>query len=90
MSPAAALGYHSTMTPEAAANAPDTVPSLRTRVREALEAAWQSAQSDLPAPTEPHDAPVTIERPADPNFGDFATNIALKVARLRPIGVVKG
>jgi arginyl-tRNA synthetase len=70
------------MTPEAVAQpSADPAPSLRTRVRQAIEAAWEKAQADLPAPTEPHDAPVTIERPADPNFGDFASNIALKVAR---------
>ena len=72
------------MTPDAAAGTP---PSLRSQVREALEAAWAAAQGELApaaaggAATEPHDAPVTIERPADASFGDFASNIALKLAR---------
>jgi arginyl-tRNA synthetase len=66
---------------------PDVAASLRTQVREAIEAAWECAQADLaPAsagvePTEPHGAPITIERPADPSYGDFASNIALKLAK---------
>ncbi|MGD0122580.1 MAG: arginine--tRNA ligase [Candidatus Limnocylindrales bacterium] len=38
------------------------------------------------------DAPVTIERPADPSFGDFASNIALKLAkpyRRAPMDIAK-
>ena len=60
---------------------PDATASLRSQVREAIEAAWARAQADLPEPTEPHDAPVTIERPADPTRGDFASNIALRLAK---------
>jgi arginyl-tRNA synthetase len=60
---------------------PDATASLRSQVREAIEAAWTRAQADLPEPTEPHDAPVTIERPADPTRGDFASNIALRLAK---------
>jgi len=85
----------------------DVTASLRSQVREAIEAAWLLAQADLvpagaapagkapageapageaPAPAggEPAailDAPVTIERPADPSFGDFASNIAMKLAK---------
>jgi hypothetical protein len=32
-------------------------------------------------PAEPQAAPIEIERPADPSFGDFASNIALKLAK---------
>jgi arginyl-tRNA synthetase len=47
----------------------------------AIEAAWQKARAELPEPSEPHDAPVTIERPADPARGDFASTIALRLAK---------
>jgi arginyl-tRNA synthetase len=66
---------------------PDATASLRSQVREAIEAAWVRARADLaPAsaggvPTEPLDAPVTIERPADATRGDFASNIALRLAK---------
>jgi arginyl-tRNA synthetase len=68
------------MTAEAAA-------SIRAQVRDAIEAAWTRARADLgPAPagggqTEPLDGPITIERPADPSRGDFASNIALRLAK---------
>jgi arginyl-tRNA synthetase len=77
--------YHGPMTPDAMA-------SLRSQVREALEAAWQRAQADLPEPADPHDAAVTIERPADTARGDFASNIALKLAkpyRRAPLEIAK-
>jgi arginyl-tRNA synthetase len=73
---------------------PNATASLRSQVREAIEAAWQRAQADLvpaaageaPAsatgePTGPQTAAVVIERPADPSFGDFASNLALKLAK---------
>ncbi|MGA3056936.1 MAG: arginine--tRNA ligase [Candidatus Limnocylindrales bacterium] len=60
---------------------PTAATSLREQVRLAIDAAWQRAQADLPAPTEPHDAPVTIERPADATRGDFASTIALRLAK---------
>jgi arginyl-tRNA synthetase len=80
---------------------PDATTSLRSQVREAIEAAWQRAQADLapatagevpaaagesPAtpggvPAEPQHAPIEIERPADPSFGDFASNLAMKLAK---------
>ena len=47
---------------------PDVATSLRSQVREAIETAWQRA-------------PITIERPSDPGFGDFASNIALRLAK---------
>ena len=80
---------------------PDATASLRSQVREAIEAAWQRAQADLapaaagevptaagevPAapggvPAEAQTAPIEIEHPADPSFGDFASNLALKLAK---------
>ncbi len=85
--------YHSGMTS-------DPTASLRTQVRQAVEAAWQRAQADLvpagdataptappapapgapPAPAAPAE-PVIIERPADQTRGDFASSIALKLAK---------
>ena len=67
----------------------DATASLRSQVREAIEAAWGLAQADLipagaDAGTEAAarpDVAVIIERPADPSFGDFASNIALKLAK---------
>jgi arginyl-tRNA synthetase len=59
----------------------DATASLRSQVREAIEAAWQRAQADLVAPAEPQAASVEIERPSDPSFGDFASNLALKLAK---------
>ena len=60
---------------------PDATVSLRTRVREAIRSAWQRAQADLPASADPVDLPVDIERPADATRGDFASTIALKLAK---------
>ena len=60
---------------------PDSSASLREQVRRAIEAAWARARTDLPEPAEPHEAPVTIERPADPARGDFASTIALRLAK---------
>jgi len=60
---------------------PDATTSLRSQVRAALEAAWTRAQAELPAPTEPQDGPITIERPADASRGDYASNVALKLAK---------
>jgi arginyl-tRNA synthetase len=66
---------------------PDAMPGLRSQVREAIETAWARARTELApasaggAPTGPQDAPVAVERPADPAFGDFASNIALKLAK---------
>jgi arginyl-tRNA synthetase len=92
---------------------PDATASLRSQVRESIEAAWQRAQADLvpapageapapageapapagevpasagevpasDAPSEPQAASVEIERPSDPSFGDFASNLALKLAK---------
>ena len=58
--------------------------AIRTRVRAAVEEAWQAAvasgtlaavEADAAAP------PVEVERPANAAFGDLATNLAMKLAR---------
>jgi arginyl-tRNA synthetase len=58
--------------------------ALRARVRAAVEQAWADAVTAgrLPALEDAAAAPrVEIERPANPAFGDFATNLAMKLAR---------
>ena len=57
---------------------------IRTRVREVVERAWREAvaSGSLPAVEDGVAAPaVEIERPAKPEHGDFATNLAMKLAR---------
>ncbi|MGZ8515560.1 MAG: arginine--tRNA ligase [Candidatus Limnocylindrales bacterium] len=65
-----------------------TVPSLhlpvRTQVRSAVERAWRRAveAGSLPALAADVARPaVEVERPADPSHGDFATNLAMRLAR---------
>jgi arginyl-tRNA synthetase len=57
---------------------------IRTRVRETVSRAWDRAVAAGSLPTMPDDAsrpPVEVERPADATHGDFATNLAMKLAR---------
>ena len=57
---------------------------LRSRVREAVASAWRAAEAagTLPTIAEAGARPgVEIERPANPEHGDFASNLALKLAR---------
>jgi arginyl-tRNA synthetase len=59
------------------------LPSVREQVRAAVQRAWDRAVASgaLPA-VSPDDAPrIEIERPANPEHGDLATNLALKLAR---------
>ena len=59
-------------------------PPIRTIVRETVRSAWQHAIEKGTLPAVPADGPaveVEIERPADPAHGDFASNLALKLAR---------
>jgi arginyl-tRNA synthetase len=59
-------------------------PTVRARVREAIEAAWREAVAAGALPAIPDDqaAPaVEIERPAKAEHGDLATNLAMKLAR---------
>src|SRR5438552_18430448 len=58
-------------------------PPIRTVVRGAVEGGWQAAieRGQLP-PLDPADRPpVEIERPGNPEHGDLATSLALKLAR---------
>ncbi len=62
----------------------DTVPSLRTLGRVAVQAAWDAAVASGALPAVPGDATpptVEVERPADPAHGDLASNIAMRLAR---------
>ena len=57
---------------------------VRTQVRSAIERAWTRAvaTSALPAlATDVARPAVEVERPADPSHGDFATNLAMRLAR---------
>ena len=59
------------------------LPSVRDQVRAAVQRAWDRAIASgaLPA-VSPDDAPrIEIERPANPEHGDLATNLALRLAR---------
>ena len=57
--------------------------SIRDQVRAAVAEAWKRAEADgsLPLPAEGGRPAVEIERPAHPEHGDLATNLALKLAR---------
>ncbi len=67
-----------------AAPLPASILSVRSLVREAVTRAWDAAVASgrLGASADGMPAPaVEIERPANPAFGDFATNLAMKLAR---------
>ena len=58
--------------------------AIRSQVRDAVARAWDAAVSSgaLPPIEEGVERPgVAIERPANPAFGDLATNLAMKLAR---------
>ncbi|HYO41939.1 MAG TPA: hypothetical protein VES19_01965, partial [Candidatus Limnocylindrales bacterium] len=58
--------------------------ALRTRVRAAIERAWADAiaAGRIPPLEDPAMAPtVEVERPANATYGDFATNLGMKLAR---------
>ncbi|MCI0344109.1 MAG: hypothetical protein L0221_01515, partial [Chloroflexi bacterium] len=57
--------------------------SIRDQVRATIAEAWQRAEADgaLPLPADGARPTVEIERPAHPEHGDLATNLALKLAR---------
>jgi arginyl-tRNA synthetase len=59
------------------------VPSLRTRVRATLTTALTEAiaSGDLPGPGDRPMPEVAVERPANPEHGDLASNVALQLAR---------
>jgi len=57
---------------------------LRTQVRESVARAWAAAVASGDLPALPEDAArpsIDIERPANPDHGDLATNLAMKLAR---------
>ncbi len=57
---------------------------IRTQVRDAIERAWTAAidSGSLPALAEADPRPtVEVDRPANPEHGDLATNLAMKLAR---------
>jgi arginyl-tRNA synthetase len=57
---------------------------VRTQVRDAIDRAWHRAVASGALPGGPADAPlppIELERPAEPEHGDFASNLALKLAR---------
>ncbi len=58
---------------------------MRTRVRDAVAAAWARAVASGALPASTPDGPdlplVEIERPAKPEHGDLATGLAMKLAR---------
>ncbi len=65
------------------AGRPSARSTLREEARTAVEAALSRATESGALPRPPADArtPVEVERPADPDHGDFAANLALKLAR---------
>jgi arginyl-tRNA synthetase len=62
---------------------PQTLESLRTRARVAVETALTRAIATgrLKGGGETDGVPVDVERPANPEFGDLATNLAMRLAR---------
>jgi arginyl-tRNA synthetase len=59
-------------------------PPMRTQVRDAVRRAWDRAVVDGAFPPLDGDAPapdVEVEHPANPDHGDLATNLAMKLAR---------
>ena len=59
-------------------------PPLRTQVRDAVRRAWDQAIDDgaFAKPADDDSRPdVEVEHPADPEHGDLASNLALKLAR---------
>ena len=71
-----------------ASGGPGTLPvTVRARVRDAIDRAWAAAEAAGALPEHPADQPrpaVEVERPAKPEHGDLATNLAMKLARPLP------
>ena len=73
-----------TADPDAPADPTDFVEPIRTQVRGAVQRAWARAIEAGTLPPLPEDAgnvPVEIARPAHPEHGDLATNLAMRLAR---------
>jgi arginyl-tRNA synthetase len=63
---------------------PAPVRPIRSRVRDAVESAWTRAVETGTLPDAPRGVErpaVDIERPANPDHGDLASNLAMKLAR---------
>jgi arginyl-tRNA synthetase len=65
------------------AHAEGQPPPIRTRTRAAVERAWERtiAAGSLPSLSPDERPAVVIERPANPEHGDFASNLAMRLAR---------
>jgi arginyl-tRNA synthetase len=61
----------------------DIVPSVRSRVRAIVESAWASSvvHGALQELDEDQRPDVVVERPVNPDHGDLATNLAMRLAR---------
>jgi arginyl-tRNA synthetase len=61
----------------------EAVPSVRTRIQAIVTAAWSHATEHASLPVlDAADRPeVEVERPANPEHGDLATNLAMRLAR---------
>jgi arginyl-tRNA synthetase len=60
------------------------LPTVRARVRAAVAVAWKDAVQAGSLPALPEDQPpptIDIDRPAKPEHGDLATNLAMRLAR---------
>jgi arginyl-tRNA synthetase len=60
------------------------IPSLRSRTAAAMDRAWARAVESGALPAMPADVTppaLEVDRPGDPDHGDLATNLALKLAR---------
>ncbi len=58
--------------------------SIRATARDEIRRAWQAAIAAGELPALPEDSPpvaIEVERPANPDHGDLATNLAMKLAR---------
>jgi arginyl-tRNA synthetase len=71
------------VTNQAPPTTPPAPPPLRDQVRAAVARAWDRAVAAGVLPAEPRDGSGEIEvsRPTNPDHGDFATNLALRLAR---------
>ncbi len=70
--------------PDETVRDPAATKPIRDLVREAVERAWAGAMASGALPAWPADAvrpAVEVERPADAVHGDFASNLALRLAR---------
>ncbi len=74
---------------------PNVATPIRTQVRDAVGRAWDRAIAEGTLPPLPEDATrpaVEVEHPADPDHGDFASNLAMRLARpyrMAPIAIAE-